>query len=158
MSTVTYHAGATIISEGSIGDTAFMIRRGSVEVIVGEGKKAKTVATIEAGEVFGEMSLLEPGVRSATVKAVTETECVVTRYDEFMETIERNPTQAILYMKTLVMRLRQMNELMAHMDPKKRHLLDVFRDWQKSETERWENMSDEEKEMQNVAMMHMHMF
>ena len=30
------------------------------------------------------MSLIEPGPRSATVKAVTDTECLVTTYDEFI--------------------------------------------------------------------------
>ena len=77
MQTVKFNAGDTILSEGEDGDTAFLIVSGSVEVSVGEGARAKTVGTLIAGDVFGEMSLIEPGPRSATVKAVTDTECLV---------------------------------------------------------------------------------
>ena len=76
MQTVKFNAGDTILSEGEAGDTAFLIVAGSVEVSIGEGAKAKSVGTLDAGEVFGEMSLIEPGPRSATVKAVTDTECL----------------------------------------------------------------------------------
>jgi CRP/FNR family cyclic AMP-dependent transcriptional regulator len=132
MQTMTFKAGDTIISEGSEGNTAFLITSGSVEVSVGEGTKAKALGTLEAGEVFGEMCLIEPGPRSATVKAVTDTECFVTTYDEFVASIQTNPERAVEFMKTLVRRLRQMNERMARMDPGRRGLRDVLRDWQKS--------------------------
>src|SRR5258705_7344317 len=132
MRTIKFNAGDTILSEGEIGDTAFLITAGSVEVSIGQGAKAKTVGTLDAGEVFGEMSLIEPGPRSATVKAATDTECFVTTYDEFIASIQANPERAVEFMKTLVRRLRQMNERMARMNPGRRGLRDVFRDWQKS--------------------------
>ena len=68
MRNVSFKAGDTIIAEGDEGDTAFFIVSGSVEVTVGQGAKAKAVGTLETGEVFGEMCLIEPGPRSATVK------------------------------------------------------------------------------------------
>jgi CRP/FNR family transcriptional regulator, cyclic AMP receptor protein len=132
MQTMTFKAGDTIISEGGEGNTAFLITSGSVEVSVGEGSKARAVGTLEAGEVFGEMCLIEPGPRSATVKAVTDTECVATSYDEFIASIQENPERAVLFMKTLVRRLRQMNDRFASMDPGKRGIRAMFRDWQKS--------------------------
>jgi CRP/FNR family transcriptional regulator, cyclic AMP receptor protein len=132
MRTIKFNAGDTILSEGEAGDTAFLIIAGSVEVSIGEGAKAKSVATLDAGEVFGEMSLIEPGPRSATVKAVTDTECLVTTYDEFTASIQANPERAVEFMKTLVRRLRQMNERMARMNPGRRGLRDALRDWQKS--------------------------
>ena len=73
MQNVQFKAGDVILSEGEEGNSAFLITAGSVEVIIGEGKKAKTVATLGEGAIFGEMSLLEPGPRSATIKAVTYT-------------------------------------------------------------------------------------
>ena len=117
MQTVKFTAGDTILSEGEAGDTAFLIVTGSVEVSIGEGAKAKSVGTLDAGDVFGEMSLIEPGPRSATVKAVTPTECLVTTYDEFISSAQANPERAVEFMKTLVRRLRQMNERMARMNP-----------------------------------------
>ncbi len=132
MQSVTFNAGDTIISEGDAGNTAFFIVKGSVEVIVGQGSKARPVATLKAGEVFGEMCLIEPGPRSATVKASAEVECLTTSYEEFLTMVERDPERAIEFMKTLVRRLRQMNELMASMDPRKRGLREMFSDWRKS--------------------------
>ena len=46
MQTVTFKAGDTIISEGSEGDTAFLITSGSVEVAVGQGTKARVLGTL----------------------------------------------------------------------------------------------------------------
>jgi CRP-like cAMP-binding protein len=153
MQTINFNPGEIIITEGEEGNAAFLIKSGSVEVSVGEGKKAKVVATLKEGDVFGEMSLLEPGLRSATVKAVTHTECIVTSYDDFMSSIQENPEQAIKFMKTLVLRLRQMNQVMGDMDPKKRRIRDMFQDWQHSnalaaeaEAQRWKKLSPEERE------------
>jgi CRP-like cAMP-binding protein len=132
MRTVKFKGGDTILKEGEMGDTAFLIIDGSVEVSIGEGAKAKNVGVLKSGEVFGEMSLIDPGPRSATVKAVIDTECVVTNFDEFNDSIQNDPARAALFMKTLVRRLRQMNEKMSEMDPHKRGLRERFHEWQKS--------------------------
>ena len=117
MQTVKFNAGDTILSEGQAGDTAFLITAGSVEVSVGEGARTKSVGTLEAGDVFGEMSLIDPGPRSATVKAVTPTECLVTTYDDFITTAQTNPERSVEFMKTLVRRQRQTNERMRALSP-----------------------------------------
>ncbi len=151
METIRFNAGDTILSEGEDGSTAYLIVSGLVEVIIGEGSRAKSVGILSAGDVFGEMSLLEPGPRSATVRATTDAECVLTSYDDFMASLSESPEQAIEFMKTLVRRLRQMNALMVNMDPRKRRLGDVFRDWQKSVQQSNADLSDEEIERRNEA-------
>src|SRR5208337_641495 len=105
MQTVAFKAGDTIIAEGDEGDTAFFIVTGSVEVAVGQGDKSRTIGMLNGGEVFGEMSLIEPGPRSATVTAATDVECLATSYAEFIEAIEDHPDRAVAFMKTLVRRL-----------------------------------------------------
>jgi CRP/FNR family cyclic AMP-dependent transcriptional regulator len=132
MQDVSFKAGDTIIAEGDEGDTAFFIVSGTVEVIIGQGGNARTVGTLRTGEVFGEMCLIEPGPRSATVKAKTNAECLATSYEEFIAAIEENPGRAVEFMKTLVGRLRQMNDLMASMGPSRRGLREVFSDWRRS--------------------------
>ncbi|MEM7443791.1 MAG: cyclic nucleotide-binding domain-containing protein [Pseudomonadota bacterium] len=129
MRTETFSAGDTILSEGDQGDTAFQILEGAVEIKVGEGKREKTVGTLEDGEIFGEMSLIDPGPRSATVVATKDTKCLVTTFDEFMESLQHDPERGVEFMKTLVRRLRQMNEQMIKMDPARRGILGMIRDW-----------------------------
>src|SRR5262249_31135500 len=105
MQTVEFRAGDTIVSEGEPGNTAFLIVSGAVEVSVGREAKARTVRTLSTGDVFGEMCLIEPGPRSATVRAVTNAECVATSYDEFIPSMQNDPQRSTMFMKSLVRRL-----------------------------------------------------
>ena len=69
---------------------------------------------------------------AATIRAATDVECLATSYEDFIAAIEDNPDRAVAFMKTLVRRLRQMNELMETADPGKRGIRAMVRDWQKS--------------------------
>jgi CRP/FNR family transcriptional regulator, cyclic AMP receptor protein len=133
MRNVSFKAGDTIIAEGDEGDTAFFIVSGSAEVIVGQGSKARSVGMLQTGEVFGEMCLIEPGPRSATVRAATDTECLAASYEEFIAAIEENPARAVGFMKTLVRRLRLMNDLIEQANPSRGGFRALFLNWQKSE-------------------------
>jgi CRP/FNR family transcriptional regulator, cyclic AMP receptor protein len=116
MQKVAFKAGETIIREGDEGDTAFFIVSGAVDVAVGRANP-KIVGRLQTGEVFGEMSLIEPGPRSATVTACSDTECLAASYQDFIAAIEENPERAVGFMKTLVRRLRKMNELLESTNP-----------------------------------------
>jgi CRP/FNR family transcriptional regulator, cyclic AMP receptor protein len=117
MQNVAFKAGDTIIREGDEGDTAFFIVSGAVDVTIGQGAKARIVGRLETGEVFGEMCLIEPGPRSATITAACDTECLAVAYQDFIAGIEENPERAVGFMKTLVRRLRKMNELLETVSP-----------------------------------------
>jgi len=129
MQQVKFQSGDVILTEGETGDSAYLILSGSVEVILGEGEHERVVATLNKGDVFGEMSLIEPGPRSATIVASSDTECAVTSYSDFMASMRDDPAQAFEFMKVLVLRLRHMNEMVMGLDPEKRGLMEVFRDW-----------------------------
>ena len=135
MQDVSFKVGDTIIAEGDEGDTAFFIVSGTVEVTIGQGGNARTVGMLQTGEVFGEMCLIEPGPRSATVRAATDAECLAASYAEFVAAIEENPARAVGFMKTLVRRLRLMNELIERANPSRGGFRGLLLDWQKSEGE-----------------------
>jgi len=63
-------AGATIFTEGSLGDGLYLVAEGEVEVF--HSSKAGPLATFTVGECFGEMALVDKDYRSATVKARTD--------------------------------------------------------------------------------------
>jgi CRP/FNR family transcriptional regulator, cyclic AMP receptor protein len=126
MQAITFKAGDIIVREGDEGDTGFLIATGSVEVLIGE--VGRRVGTLKAGEVFGEMCLIDPGPRSATVRALTDVECLETSYQEFLKSIEERPDQALAFMKTLVQRLRQTNQLIEAIDPNRRGLRRFIRE------------------------------
>jgi CRP-like cAMP-binding protein len=132
METVAFRAGDTIITEGDQGDTAFFIVAGSAEVSIGYGAQARVVGALTTGDVFGEMCLIEPGPRSATVKALTDVECLAASYAEFIDSIDAHPERAVGFMKVLVRRLRQMNELLERAGPDKRGLRGLLHDCRKA--------------------------
>jgi CRP-like cAMP-binding protein len=73
---------------------------------------------------------LDPGPRSATVRAQGHVECLVTSYDDFFTAIQEDPEEAVAFMRTLVRRLRHTNDLLVKMDPKRRGLRELLADMQ----------------------------
>ncbi len=74
-----FHPGEDIVVEGTLGDSFYLILSG--QATVHAGRVSLPLATLKAGEFFGEMSLLEPAMRSATVRA--EELCEVFRVPNF---------------------------------------------------------------------------
>jgi small-conductance mechanosensitive channel/CRP-like cAMP-binding protein len=70
--------GEVIIHQGEVGDSMYIVIHGTVDVHVnGPGGISEYLATLEAGQFFGEMSLLTGEKRSANVIAMTSVECLV---------------------------------------------------------------------------------
>ncbi len=63
-------AGAPVVLEGDNGDSFYLIRSGQVAVEKGR----RQVQTLESGDFFGEVALLTAGPRTATVRAITDTD------------------------------------------------------------------------------------
>jgi nucleotide-binding universal stress UspA family protein len=104
----TYHRDELIVREGEIATGCFMIASGRVEVIRGTETTHPTVlGTLGAGEFFGEMAVIDDHPRSATVRAMEETECVAIRREDFLDTLQQRPQIAVRMLPVLVRRLRQ---------------------------------------------------
>ena len=68
-----YAAGEAVFEEGELGDSLFVIVSGELEVFRREPSgRARVLATLQAPEFFGEMSLIDKEYRSASVRAHTE--------------------------------------------------------------------------------------
>src|SRR5688500_19813491 len=73
------------------------------------GGAAVVLATLGRGEFFGEMSLLEPERRSATVRALGKTKLLVLKRGGLMLKIRRDPTFALEMLQHMSHRLRYVN-------------------------------------------------
>jgi len=78
-------SGENIIQQGERGDSLFLVLRGVVRVSVTEDGAPRDLATLIAGDFFGEMALLHGEPRSATCRAVTPCALFELRREDFDE-------------------------------------------------------------------------
>ena len=102
-----YKAGDVIIRENDIGETAYVIAQGQVEVSKELDGQHVHLDYLGAGETFGEMSMIDEKPRSATVTAVTETLVSEIRRDDFFNSFETDPNVALELLKVVFERLRE---------------------------------------------------
>jgi CRP-like cAMP-binding protein len=99
---ITMTAGSVIVDQGQTGREAFVVLEGEVSVKRG-GRK---IATLGAGTVVGELSLLDHGPRTATV--VCDSDCTLYVIDQrhFRSVIEHSPSIAMKLLATLAGHIR----------------------------------------------------
>lgn len=102
-----FKPGQNIFKEGEYGDTMFVLVEGVVEVIVG----FKVIGAFQPVEIFGEMSVIDAGPRSATVRAKTFCKLAPVNQKRFLFLIQQKPQLALHIMKILVERIRWMNSV-----------------------------------------------
>ena len=81
-----YQPGQDIIREGEAGDCMYVIQEGEVEVLRLVDDVETAVDSMGAGDIFGEIAIVERTVRTSTVRAVTEVRAItVDRETEVIE-------------------------------------------------------------------------
>ncbi len=107
MDTVDFKKGEEIIEEGTLGDCAYIIEQGSVEVskLTPHGEK-QVLGVLEKSEIFGEMGLIDGLPRCATVTALENCVMSVCSRETFNSLADHNPEALLPIFKVLVRRLR----------------------------------------------------
>ncbi len=117
-----FAAGAVIFSEGDAGDALFVLESGEVEVRLRAPGGGETVlAALAAPASFGEMSLVDREVRSATVRARTECAALQLSAENFTAFRRRSRDGFTLFLvnvaRVLSGRLRETNSKLAGRTP-----------------------------------------
>jgi CRP/FNR family transcriptional regulator, cyclic AMP receptor protein len=105
----TYPAGADIIEQGRTESSFVVILEGEVKVTRG----GRTVARGSAGDFFGEISLLDPGPRSATVTAETPAVCLDLAGQDFRRILREDSTLAVRLLTEMARRFREVQPPLA---------------------------------------------
>jgi CRP-like cAMP-binding protein len=100
--------GDRLFVEGQMGDEAYLIESGRVEISkrVG-GDETAVVAILGKGEMIGEMALLDEAPRSATARVVEFTTVIVVPRRNFAERLEKSDPVVRRVIQSLVRRLRE---------------------------------------------------
>lgn len=113
-----YRDGEEIVHQGNAGESMYVVQSGRVEVLQNTNNGGEQhLAFLEAGTFFGEMSVFEKEVRSATVRAAGEARVLKIDKKTLLRRIREDPLLAVNLLKTMSHRIRSLNaELARHQD------------------------------------------
>lgn len=97
-----FREGSAVTREGETGAGFFVIAEGNATVSV----DGEIRATLGPGDYFGEVALIDEGVRSASITAATDLRCYGLSPWEFKPFVEGHPQVAWALLQTLARRLR----------------------------------------------------
>jgi CRP-like cAMP-binding protein len=103
---INAEAGQVLIQEGHGAYDFFVIVAGEVEVSRG----GQVVAKLQAGDYFGELGLLDPALRDATVTATTPMELIVLAQWDFEQALEEAPGMTRRLLAGMAQRLRNLDQ------------------------------------------------
>ncbi len=87
-----FHSGDTVVFEGDAGDRLYLIVEGRAEASTAGPSGTVPLATLESGELFGEIALLEPaGRRQATVTASEDLRLLSLHAADFQRVLNAHP-------------------------------------------------------------------
>jgi CRP-like cAMP-binding protein len=94
--------GEEVVREGEMGDALYLVVEGRLRVVRG----GHPVAVLGEREIFGELALLDPAPRSATVQAMGEVRLLRLHRDDFAEILAERPEVMRGVVQVLARRLR----------------------------------------------------
>jgi len=107
---LSYKTGDVIFEEGDKGTDMFILQEGKVAVFRKFADEEVLLATLDRGDFFGEMALLENLPRSATCRALMATRLAAIRRGELLMKIRRDPTFALEMLQHMSRRIRYLDE------------------------------------------------
>ena len=112
MENVRLNKGAILFSEGDEGDHLYVIVEGKLKLGTSSGDGRENLLSILGpGEMFGELSLFDPGPRTSTATAVTDVRMLSLGHDKVVPWITQHPQVALQLLARLAQRLRRNYEV-----------------------------------------------
>lgn len=105
-----YRRGEQIFSENSAGECLYVLVNGRVKIYTQTGSRSKTFALLDPGDFFGEMALLGETTRSASARAILDSELLVLERRDFHQFIKADATLSLTILQTLCDRLRKADQ------------------------------------------------
>jgi CRP/FNR family cyclic AMP-dependent transcriptional regulator len=114
MTTSRLERGDILFREGDQGDRLYVIGEGKIKLgRTSVDGRENLLAILGPGEMFGELSLFDPGPRTATATAVAETQLIALGHEDLNAFLSGRPAVAANLLTALARRLRRTNENLA---------------------------------------------
>ncbi len=101
--------GEVLFNEGDPGDELIIVEEGKISIYVpeeGAPRGGQSIRIFQAGEMFGEMALIDREPRSLSARAIEPSRILTLRGDDFRRIVSQSPEMAFLVMAGLSDRLR----------------------------------------------------
>jgi CRP-like cAMP-binding protein len=114
MTMVKVPKGNTLFKEGDAGDRLFVVVEGKLKLGTSsiDGRE-NLLSILGPGDMFGELSLFDPGPRTATAAAVTDARVLALAHDQVIGLVTQHPQVSLELLARLAQRLRRTNEVLA---------------------------------------------
>jgi CRP-like cAMP-binding protein len=111
MDSVKISKGGILFKEGDEGEHVYVIVDGKLKLGTSSGDGRENLLSILGpGEMFGELSLFDPGPRTSTATAVTEAKLLSLSHEKLIPWLKGNPEVSLHLLARLAQRLRRTNE------------------------------------------------
>ena len=137
MNSVHLKPGDILFHEGEPGAELFIVVHGSLEIFKQDDSgKEMVLTTVGAGEYIGEMSLITPTPRTASVRAKADTHLLVVSHLDYKDWLESHPERASVMLEVLSQRLHQSNNIsFSGLLKKNRELESAYKDLKAAQEE-----------------------
>ena len=106
--------GNTLFKEGDAGDRLYVVVAGKLKLgTTSSDGRENLLSILGPGEMFGELSLFDPGPRTATATAVTDSRLLSLSNDKVIGWVTQHPNVSLQLLGRLAQRLRRSNEVLA---------------------------------------------
>jgi len=112
----TYQDGDVIVSQGDVGNCMYVVQYGEVEVVQQANGRDQRLAILGEGDFFGEMSVFQKQVRSATIRALGEARVMTVDKKTLLRRVREDPLLALNILQTLSDRVRDLNAEVARLE------------------------------------------
>jgi len=114
MSGVKLSRGQTLFKEGDAGDRLFVVVDGKLKLgTTAKDGRENLLSILGPGDMFGELSLFDPGPRTATATAVVDSKLLALANDQVIGWVKEHPQVSLQLLGRLAQRLRKANDVLS---------------------------------------------
>jgi len=121
-----YANDEVICKEGDAGDVMYVVQSGKVKITKQAGTGTLVLATLQSGDMFGEMALFDKLPRSATATALGDARVLGIDRKKLFLSISHDPTLVFKMLETMSARIRKLDDLLAGQSEAKVEMQKLF--------------------------------
>ena len=104
-----YKRGEAIVRQGEAADCLYVIQAGQAEVVQDQDGREVRLGLLGEQDFLGETAMLEHGIRSATVRAVSEVRAITVDKKTFLRRVHEDPSLVFRILQKMSNRIRELN-------------------------------------------------